>query len=183
MGTQEKEIIQQASRGSIPAFEKLVETHALYVYNLALRIIQNAREAEDISQETFLRVWKALPGFRLDANFRTWLYRIVVNLCYDRLPKLRKEMSSLEPDVILDLPASGYQPEAELLASEMQAILQTAFEQLPIKYRLLLSLRHLQELSYEEIAAVTHLPLGTVKTGIHRGRQILKEMIKEYQDE
>lgn len=179
---EEAQIIQQAARGSIPAFEKLVTGHAQYVYNLALRILQNAQEAEDISQEAFLRVWKALPTFRQDANFRTWLYRIVVNLCYDRLPRLRREMNAMEANEILELPAAAPTPENELLSTELNMRLLAGFEKLPGNYRLLLSLRHLQEMSYEEIAAVTNLPLGTVKTGIHRGRQLLKEKILEYQN-
>ncbi len=179
MEAQEQQIIQQAQNGSAAAFAALVNQHARYVYNLALRIVQNPQEAEDLSQEVFIRVWKALPGFRAGSAFRTWLYRIVVNLCYDRLPRLRKEMNAMDDTMMEDLPGSYTAPEANLLNRETQSALQNAFTGLPQKYRLLLSLRHLQEMSYDEIAEITNMPLGTVKTGIFRGRQLLKEAIKE----
>lgn len=85
----ERLLIARAQRGDASAFEALVIMHAQYVYNLALRVVDDPHEAEDLAQEAFLRAWQGLPRFRAQAKFSTWLYRIVTNLCYNRLPHLR----------------------------------------------------------------------------------------------
>ena len=171
--------IQQAKAGNAAAFELLVQQNAQFIFNLALRILHNPQEAEDLSQEAFLRAWRALPRFREGSSFRTWLYRIVVNLCYDRLPGLKRELSTMDPDEMLEIADRQQTPEEHQLSTEEQHALQRAFQRLPARYRLLLTLRHMQELSYNEIADITGIPLGTVKTGLHRGRQRLKEMLKD----
>ena len=161
----------------------LVDTHAQFVYNLALRLVRNPQEAEDLSQEAFVRAWQAMPRFRADARFRTWLYRIVTNLCYDKLPRLRRELSLLDPDDTLDLPSGNKSPEGQLLTKEMEKALHSKIDELPESYRLLITLRHLQEMTYAEIAEVTGQPLGTVKTGIFRARRLLREEIEKYEND
>ncbi|MBN2503379.1 MAG: sigma-70 family RNA polymerase sigma factor [Anaerolineales bacterium] len=178
----ETQLIRRAQKGDSAAFEKLVNENAQYVYNLALRILGNPQDAEDLAQEAFVRVWKNIKKFRAEARFRTWLYRIVTNLCYDRLPRLRKELSLLEPDDELELPEERYQPEDELLSAELRTQIHTAIDNLPEAYKLLITLRHLQALSYAEIAEVTSQPLGTVKTGIHRARKQLRGVIQAYEE-
>ena len=159
----------------------MIRENAQYVFNLALRVVQNPQEAEDIAQEAFLRVWKALPKFRAEAKFRTWLYRIVINLCYDRIPKIKKELAALEVDDEINVPDERVKPERDLLSKELAVEVHTAIDSLPEGYRLLISLRHLQAMSYAEIAEVTGQPMGTVKTGIFRARQILKQRIEAYE--
>lgn len=178
---EEAALVRRAQQGDQGAFEEIVRRYARFVYNLALRLTQNPQEAEDLSQEAFVRVWKALPSFRIEARFRTWLYRIVTNLCYDRLPKLRKEFSEMDVEHINEavLPSQA-QPERTLLTKEEQTRLHTAIGNLPQHYRLLITLRHLQEMSYAEIAEATEQPLGTVKAGIYRARQILRERLEDY---
>lgn len=173
----------QAKRGDTAAFEMLVEIHAHFVYNLALRVVRNPQEAEDLSQEAFVRAWQAMPRFRVEARFRTWLYRIVTNLCYDKLPRLKRELSMLDPDDALELPTSHKSPEGQLLSKEMEQTLHAKIDKLPESYRLLITLRHLQEMSYAEIAEVTGQPLGTVKTGIFRARRLLRNAIAEYEND
>ena len=164
------------------AFEALVVRHERYVYNLALRVVGDPDEAEDLAQQAFLRAWRGLPQFRGQAKFSTWLYRIVTNLCYSRLPQLKKDLVMLAPDEeALDLPDERQAVEPGLLDAELRECLHRAIESLPEGCRLLLTLRHLQELSYEEIAQVTGLPLGTVKTGIFRARRRLKEVLDAYE--
>lgn len=177
---QEKDLILQAKNGDVGAFEELVMQNAQYVYNLALRVTKDPHEAEDISQEVFIRVWKAIKNFRMESSFRTWLYRIVANQCYDRLPKLKQDLAALDPDEDIDLFAEDDLPEATLMSGELRQHLHAAIDQLPEGYRLLITLRHLQEMSYAEIAEVTGQPLGTVKTGIHRARRQLYDKIKAY---
>jgi RNA polymerase sigma-70 factor (ECF subfamily) len=179
--TQERQLIARAQKGDSAAFEALVNNHARYVYNLALRVVRDPHEAEDLSQEAFLRAWKALPSFRLEAQFSTWLYRIVTNLCYNRLPRLKKELNALTlEEGPGDWPDPHQRVEPGLLSKEIETHLHRAIDDLPESYRLLITLRHLQGMSYADIAETTGLPLGTVKTGIHRARAHLREAVEAY---
>jgi RNA polymerase sigma-70 factor (ECF subfamily) len=178
----ETQLIARAQRGDMAAFETLANTHTPYVYNLALRVARDPHEAEDLTQETWLRAWRGLPAYRADAKFTTWLYRIVTNLFYNRLPRLKQELTELDPeDTTLHLPDEHLPPEANLLSKELKAHLHQAIQNLPTHYQLLITLRHLQDLSYTDIAQVTGMPLGTVKTGIFRARQMLKTTLEEYE--
>jgi len=180
--TNERQLIARAQKGDTAAFEGLVNSHAQYVYNLALRVVRDPYEAEDLSQEAFLRAWRSLPSFRLEAQFSTWLYRIVTNLCYNRLPRLKRELDdlTLEEDA-LDLPDNRQNMESGLLSKEMKFHLHKAIDTLPQSYRLLITLRHVQAMSYTEIAQATGMPLGTVKTGIFRARSLLRDALQEYE--
>jgi RNA polymerase sigma-70 factor (ECF subfamily) len=178
----EAQVIARAQRGDQDAFEELVEGHAQFVYNLALRLLRDPHEAENLAQEAFLRAWRGLPGFRGQASFSTWLYQIVTHLCYSRLPRLRRELSALEAeDEAYRIADQRAAIDADLLTVEMQTTLHRTMEQLPESYRLLITLRYLQEMSYGQIAQVTGVPLGTVKTGIHRARRLLREALERYQ--
>lgn len=175
-------LVRQAQTGDTDAFEALVNRHAQLVYNLALRTLNNPQEAEDIAQETFVRVWKGLPQFRAESRFSTWLYRITTNLCYNRLPRLKDELAALHPDESLML-ADGRLPiETGLLTAELCDHIFSAIDDLPDSYRLLIALRHLQGMSYAEIARVTDMPLGTVKTGIFRARRLLRQALQTYEE-
>lgn len=180
MNGEEQQLIKQAKQGDVAAFEALVHLHAPLVYNLALRTLNDSQEADDVAQETFLRAWRALPRFQGKSRFSTWLYRITTNLCYNRLPRLRTEVEALEPDE--QWPQSSNQPtvEAKLLQSELRQRLYTAVDTLRPSYRLLINLRHMQGLSYADVSEITGLPLGTVKTGLHRARQELRTRLITY---
>ena len=179
MDQAEQTLIKKAQAGDTAAFAGLVNMHGTLVYNLALRTLSDAQEAEDVAQETFVRAWKALPRFRADSRLSTWLYRIVTNLCYNRLPQLKRELAALDPDLEIELPDERQGVEEGLLSAELIEQVNTAVNQLPESYRLLISLRHMQGLSYAEIAGVTNLSLGSVKTGIYRARQQLRAMLAE----
>lgn len=155
--------------------------YAQLVYNLALRTLNDPHEAEDVAQETFMRTWQSLPRFQSKSRFSTWLYRIVANLCYDRLPRLKAEMAALEPDPEIELPDEHQPVEMRLLTAERNAHLHNAIDALPDSYRLLITLRHLQEMAYAEIADVTGMPLGSVKTGIFRARRSLRDALEFYE--
>lgn len=177
MQDDEQALVERAQSGNDDAFNKLVTLHGSLVYNLCLRTLGNPQEAEDAGQETFLRAWKALPRFRGQSRFSTWLYRIATNLCYNRLPHLQRELSALDPDEALDLPDERPGVEARLVSAETVAQVDWAVGQLSESYRLLITLRHMQGLSYAEIAEVTGMPLGSVKTGIFRARARLREKL------
>lgn len=181
----EQHLIQRAQKGDQEAFAVLVTEHQRYVYNLALRVIKNEEEALDLAQETFVRAWTALPNFRGGSKFRTWLYRIVTNLCYNRLPNLRRSLNELGDDVIADIPEKEIafdNPAHGFESRELRSYLHKAIDHLDENYRLLISLRYQNELSYEEIANMLNLPLGTVKTGLFRAKEQLRHALESYQE-
>ncbi len=174
----EQTLIQRAQKGNHDAFAALVDEHQRYVYNLALRVVKDENEALDLTQETFVRAWMALPNFKGQSQFRTWLYRIVTNLCYNRLPNLRRSLNDLGDDVMEEIPEPNFNaPAQEFEFNETRRYLHQAIENLDENYRLLITLRYQNELSYEEIASTLNLPLGTVKTGIFRAKEQLRKSL------
>jgi RNA polymerase sigma-70 factor (ECF subfamily) len=175
------ELVARACEGDEAAFEQLVLRHQRYVFNLAYRVLGDYAEAEDVTQEAFVRVWRGLSGFRGQARFTTWLYRIVHNLCLNRLPGLRRELLQTEPleEVLADPSPS---PTDLFDTRERLAFLQAQLDRLPEKYRLVLTLRYLQHLSYAEVAAALDMPMGTVKTHIHRARRLLRERLRQWEE-
>jgi len=181
----EQALIQRAQKGDQEAFAVLVTEHQRYVFNLAVRVLKNEEEALDVAQETFVRAWTALPNFRGQSQFRTWLYRIVTNLCYNRLPNLRRTLNELGDDVIADVPETDLafdNPAHGLESRELRSHLYQAIDHLDENYRLLISLRYQNELSYEEMATMLNLPLGTVKTGLFRAKEQLRRALETYQE-
>ena len=181
----EQHLIQRAQKGDQEAFAALVTEHQRYVYNLALRVVNDRDEALDLAQETFVRAWTALPNFRGQSQFRTWLYRIVTNLCYNHLPNLRRSLNDLGDDVISEIPETDSafdNPAHGSESRELRSYLHKAIEELDENYRLLISLRYQSELSYEEIASTLNLPLGTVKTGLFRAKEKLRLALETYQE-
>ena len=179
----EGELVRRAQAGDTDAFATLVTEHQRFVYNLAWRTLGDAREAEDMAQEAFVRAWLALPNFRGQAQFRTWLYRIVTNLCCNRLPRLRRELIMIGEDSA-DVPEeSSVDMTSAVEAEERRAFLHRQIEALPENYRLLVTLRFQQELPYEEIASILNLPLGTVKAGLFRARARLRQALRDYEQE
>jgi len=180
----ETDLIQRAQAGDTDAFEVLVIENQDFVYNLALRTLGNTVNAEDVAQDAFVRAWLALPKFRQQAKFRTWLYRIVVNLCYNHFPRLRRELLILVDEDIADMPnvaiESGIVVGIEM--DEQRAFLHRKIDELPDHYRMLISLRYQDELSYNEIATVTDLPVGTVKTGLFRAKERLRQAMFELEE-
>ncbi len=185
MPDNETTLIQKAQKGDHEAFAALVDEHQRYVYNLALRVVKDENEALDLAQETFVRAWTALPNFKGQSQFRTWLYRIVTNLCYNRLPNLRRSLNDLGDDVMENIPEADStldNPAHEFETNETRSYLYRAIENLDENYRLLLTMRYQNELSYDEIAATLNLPLGTVKTGIFRAKAQLRTALANLED-
>jgi len=182
----EQELILRAQRGDTNAFADLLTLHERFVYNLAMRTLGDPTEAEDVAQEAFVRAWQALPNFRGGSALRTWLYRIVINLCCNRFPRLRRELNELTDDSSTNLPAPPSLEANPALYSELRErrmLLHREIERLPESQRLLIVLRYQDELSYEEIASLLELPLGTVKTGLFRAKERLRQALSVYQEE
>lgn len=178
------DLIRRAQAGDTGAFEVLVIENQDFVYNLALRTLGNAEDAQDVAQDAFIRAWLALPKFRLQAKFRTWLYRIVLNLCYNRFPRLRRELIALIDGDITNMPDAAIESGliVRIEMDEQRAFLHRQIDELPDHYRMLISLRYQDELSYNEIARITDLPVGTVKTGLFRAKERLRQAVLELQE-
>lgn len=176
------ELARAAAGGDTTAFETLVGLYENKVYGLALRMCGNEEDAWDVSQEAFLAAWRALPGFRGESGFSTWLYRLTANAAIDclRREKRRKGELSLEGgELPLTLPDAGPGPQEAAEGGELRAAVNTALSRLTDQHRTVLILRELQELSYEEIAGVLDLDLGTVKSRISRARRALRKILLE----
>ncbi len=169
-------LVQQAQGGNKAALSSLIGQTEQRVFNLAYRILQNRQEAEDLCQEIFLRMWRALPEFRGESKFTTWLHTIATNACLNRRRKLRRELTAqTETDEELEhlIADSSTEPSREGLGRDEREQLWAEVNKLPAKYVLVLTLFYQQQLSYEEIARILDLPLGTVKAQLSRARRAL----------
>jgi len=178
-------LIARARTGDSSAENELVERHYRNVFNLAFRLSGNYDDAQDIVIDAFVRVHNALPSFRGDANFTTWLYRIVKNVFLDERKKQRiRNHSSLEEMVELEDSSISRQvedpkpgPQHNVERRERAELIQAAVMSLPDNQRLMIGLYHFQHRSYEEIAEVMGLPIGTVKSRLNRARLALKNKL------
>lgn len=181
----ETRLARLALKGDQRAFAEIVDMYKDKLYHLGYRMTGNRQEAEDVVQETFLRVYKNLDRYDESQKFSTWIYRIATNLCIDRLRK-RKAVYSLDAessdheglDGYAMLPSDGKTPESELLLSETQRLIHDAIATLPVKYKSVMILRYLQELSLQEISDVLDMPVTTIKTRVHRGREFLRRKLE-----
>ena len=166
-------------RGDPRAFEQLVIAYQHRVFGVALRMLRNRGEAEEIAQEVFLRVHRAVGDFRGEAKLSTWLYAITSRLCLNRLASGERRMAR-EGEESLERLRADADPAAHAERGELEAALQRAITELPEERRVVVVLRDFEGLSYEEIAAALDLPLGTVRSRLHRARTDLKEKLERF---
>ncbi|HYR71729.1 MAG TPA: sigma-70 family RNA polymerase sigma factor [Candidatus Acidoferrum sp.] len=166
--------------GDAPAFEELVMTYQHRVFGVALRMLGNRAEAEDVAQEAFVRAHRALGAFRGDAKLSTWLYAITSRLCLNRLASGERRMARQGEHALLRLSDAGPRPDAALERRELETALGRAIAELPEDRRIVVVLRDIEGLSYEEIAQVLELELGTVRSRLHRARSELKEKLERF---
>jgi RNA polymerase sigma-70 factor, ECF subfamily len=178
-------LIEQCLAGDQLAWEQVVRQNWRKVFNVAYKFVGKHDEAEDLTQDIFLKIFKALNTFDRRANFQTWIISISRNLCIDHYRSVRKERQTIARDVdSSDLqPATSERgPYAQAEHQDLKAQLRQALDTLPITLRTAVVLRDLQELSYQEIADRLGLPEGTVKSRINRGRIELAHQLKRVQD-
>jgi RNA polymerase sigma-70 factor (ECF subfamily) len=178
--TDEALALRVSLSGDGGAFAILVNRYRGRLIALARRMLGgNAEEAEDVAQEVFVAAYHARERYRRGEPFRSWLYRMAVNRCIDRQRAQGRRPSTAALDALVHDPIDpGGGPLDTLLGDERDGSVQAAVDALPPKYRAVFLLRHLDDLSYEEIAAATELPLGTVKTHLFRARAQLREALK-----
>jgi RNA polymerase sigma-70 factor (ECF subfamily) len=165
-----EEIVERAKDGEEEAMEQIFMNFKDMVYNVCYRMSGRREDAEDWTQETFLRAFSSLKGFRGDSSLATWLYRIAVNVCLSNLRK--KRTVSLDE---VEYKIGNWQEEDDDIVQQVQRVL----GQLPPLYRTVLILRHFEELSYEEIAKIMKTSVGSVKIALHRARKKFKEKMEE----
>jgi RNA polymerase sigma-70 factor (ECF subfamily) len=165
------DLVARARQGEEEAFAELVRRHERPVYNLAYRMLGRAEDARDAAQDAFVSCYRNLRRFRGDAAFATWLHRIAVNACYDILRKRRVE--PVELDEGLGEAASGDHADQTSDAVDVQR----ALARVPAEFRAVMILHDVQGLPYEDIAAALEVPVGTVKSRLHRGRVALGEAL------
>ena len=184
---QERDLIRKAKQGDMLAFEELILKHEKIVYNLALRMMNHSEDAMDISQEVFLKAYRSLTNFDERSAFSTWLYRITHNTCIDEIRKRKgKQTYSLEEDLESEdgsmqrqVADDGDTPEESLMRKEEKSEILHALDTLSEEHKAAIILRDVKGLSYEEIAEILELSLGTVKSRINRARnQLTSELLK-----
>src|SRR5205814_10278005 len=176
-------LVKASRSGDQDAFALLVQRHQRRIFNLVYRMLGQYEEASEITQETFLAAWQGLPGFRGDALFSTWLYRIAYNCALKQLETRKRDralQAALHAERALESEDSQIRADAELDAHDQQALVQEQLSHLPAKYRIVLILRHLQEMTYEEMAEILKMPVGTIKTHLFRARNLLKARLQGF---
>lgn len=193
-GVPDEVLIEKSKNGDLDAFEQLVRRYEGKVYTIAYRFMGNHADALDLAQETFLRLYQALPGFRGESSFMTWLYRIAANACRDEIRRQQKHgflsldgVNSAGGEAAAvgccsagqSLGAAIISPEEAVERRELNEAIQECLNSLSPEHRMVLVMREIQGMSYEEIAGVMNCSLGTVKSRLNRARHSFKEKFHE----
>ena len=185
-------IIAREQPGRRAEFDRLVERYHKQAYNIAYRMTGNHADAEDLTQEAFVRAFRFFGNYRRDWPFDNWLYKIMSNLFVDDLRRRPKaHLQSLDQpldlsgsgDVYLEIPDAGANPERMVMSHELDEHIQRALNGLPNDFRMTVVLADIEGLSYEEISVAMNCSLGTVRSRLHRGRKLLRAKIATFERE
>ncbi|MFH1688862.1 MAG: sigma-70 family RNA polymerase sigma factor [Candidatus Eisenbacteria bacterium] len=182
------ELVARVLAGDEASYGTLVTRYRDYVYTIAVRIVGNDEDAEDVAQEAFVRAYRALPRFRGDSKFSSWLYRIATNRALTHLKRRRRRGfavdiesgSHVEADVVDDGRSQEMSPELTVRDGEFRRAVRAAVLELPEQYRVVVTLFYLEERSYKEVAATLGIPMGTLKTHLHRARALLRDILTKH---
>lgn len=190
MTSSDPQLVKRALKGEERAFEELVRRYQRPIVNFISRMVNNYELALDLSQDVFVKAFTALHTYNERYKFGSWIFKIASNTVIDHLRKgnavlysLDKPIDTEDDEVQIDLKAGGLIADQQLERSETRNILSQLIEQLPGPYREMIVLRHVNELSYEEMADITDLPLGTVKNRTFRAREMLRRMVMRLEGE
>lgn len=183
-------LLKKSKNGDIEAFEELIEAYQKKVFNIAFRMIGNYDDASELAQEVFIKIFKGIKSFKEESTFSTWVYKITTNVCLDELRKTRNKKSiSLDEELKLDdgevqIQIVDQRPSPETLfeQKEIKKTVKKAIDNLSHEHRIVIILRELNGLNYEEIAKILKCPVGTVKSRINRAKQELKEILKNKEE-
>jgi RNA polymerase sigma factor (sigma-70 family) len=178
-------LVRRCLAGDEKGYRELVERYQGQVYSVALRMVRRAEDAEDLTQETFVRMFRALSRYDTERPFGAWLFTIASRLCIDHIRRRKVSPISLtqrdrdsEEEHQIEVEDPGLRPDEVTSHAEEERRTADLIARLPPHYRIVVILRHQQDLSYEEIAVALNLPLGTVKARIHRARALLRARIE-----
>ena len=186
MATEERDWLVRAQAGDATAFGRVVAAHQTAVFNVAYRMLGNRRDAEDATQEAFLRAFDALDRFDVERPFRPWIKQIVTNVCLNVLQSARSQRQFLATEMTRpgsdavkmdDWQSKRPLPEQEVAAQLTAEQVRAAILQLPPSYRAVIELRHFQDLSYAEMAEILDKPLSTIKSDLFRARKMLGRLL------
>ncbi len=190
MSELERSLLRRLRDRDEQAFRELIESQRDRVYNITYRMLGNRAEAEDVAQEVFITVFKTIETFREESKFSTWLYRVTVNHCKNRIKYLARrhdrdrdeldEQSSGVNGAAVGLPIRAAQPDRALESAQTAKLLQEAIESLDDDHRVVVVLRGVEDLSIEEICEITELPDGTAKSRLHRARLALRKKLPRH---
>jgi len=187
----ENRLVARLKARDLNAFEELVALFERPVYSICFRLLGDAEEARDAAQETFIRIYSNLGGFREASGLKTWIYRIAINQAINQQRWWRRrhrdqtvslELSRGDSDATLDqfMPSRGASPEQQAISHERHGRIMTALGEVRPEYRVALVLREIEEMSYDEIAETLSISVGTVKSRIARGREELRKKVKDF---
>lgn len=176
-------LIKKAKAGDLDAYEQIIKTYEKKVFNLVYRIMKSQEEIEDIAQEVFIKIYKNLKNFKEESSLYTWIYKITVNVCIDVRKKKRKvisidekiDLGDSETTIQIEDKEKPLEEQVEVL--DMRRRLNQCINQLPESHRIIIILRDIKGLSYQEIAEILDINIGTVKSKINRARVALKELV------
>ena len=183
----DQELVRQALAGNQAAYQELLQRHQKAIFAVVNKLVRNREEARDLVQETFMKAFGSLATYREEYQFSTWLHRIASNCAIDFIRKKKIEALSLDQpiqtkdsQVTLEVPDWSANPETEWVEKQRSLIIQEAIDSLPQGYKEVILYRHKEEKSYQEIAVILGIPVGTVKARIFRGRELLKKKLKAW---
>jgi RNA polymerase sigma factor (sigma-70 family) len=183
-------LIKKAKNGDVDSFEQLINSSKTKAYNIALRHLSNEQDALDALQESYIKIFRSLNSFREESSFDTWVYRIVVNTCNDTLRKNNSTHRTVslykndadDQELFIEIPDYSGSPDRLLDKKETGKMILKSLEKLTPEHREAIILRDVQGFTYEEIAAILQVSVGTVKSRINRGRLILRNIILKEQE-
>ncbi|GAA4397826.1 sigma-70 family RNA polymerase sigma factor [Nibrella viscosa] len=179
----EQTLVRQILQGDLRAYQMLVERYQRLVLHMVSRIVRQPADVEDVCQEVFIKVYKHLREYQFEAKLSTWIASIAYRTAINYAKKMNRLPAHGDLNQVSETrePSGNSSPEDILVNKDWKSFLYAQIEQLPVHYRTILTLYHLEELSYEEIGQITSLPAGTVKNYLFRARKLLKEALQRHQ--
>ena len=178
----EESLIDRCNNGDPSAFRELVERHMRQAYDLAYSFLQDHHDADDVAQESFVRVYRSLSGFRAESGFATWLYRIVTNLALDRR-RQRQRVAARNVPLYDPVVEETMRSAEEMLSADVPKHIERALHALPTMQRAVVILRHMDGLSTKQVSSILRCSEGTVKTHLHRGLKKMQVLLRQVRAE
>lgn len=176
----EREVIPKVIKGDMKAFNLLVKQYERLVYYVIYKLVDNREDAEDISQDVFIRIYKSLNEFAYQSKLSTWIAKVTYSITINHLRRSKQDWFTEYPEDVDDYHFTEDSPESVMVKKDISTYINHLITQMPYQYKTVLTLYHLNEFSYQEIHEITEWPEGTIKSYLFRGRKLLKEKLEEY---